>query len=95
MLEPILKAHAARLGAHVRFGSECVSIAPSGNGVAARTRNLETGAETIVNAAYLVAADGVNGHTRETLQIGRSGPGVLQHWMTKHLPVRRAERVAA
>jgi putative polyketide hydroxylase len=32
-------------------------------------------------SAYLVAADGANGDTREKLGIERKGPGVLQHWM--------------
>ena len=80
-LEPILRAHAERLGADVRFNTEFIGFEQDDHEVRGRIRNLQTGEEEVVAASYLVAADGVSGKTRETLGIERHGPGVLQHWM--------------
>ncbi|HEX7081645.1 MAG TPA: FAD-dependent monooxygenase [Gammaproteobacteria bacterium] len=80
-LEPILRAHAERLGADVRFHTELVSFTQDEHAVLARVRDLGTGREDVVEADYLVAADGIGGRTRESLGIERTGPGVLQHWM--------------
>ena len=84
VLEPILRAHAERLGADVRFNTELVSFAQDRE-VRALIRNRQTGEEQEVQAAYLIGADGANGTTREILGISRDGPGVLQHWMNIHL----------
>ena len=46
-----------------------------------RVRNRETGEEQTIVASYAIAADGIGGRVREWLGIGRSGPGVLQHWV--------------
>jgi len=35
----------------------------------------------VITAAYLIAADGIAGRTRDRLGIARRGPGTLQHWM--------------
>jgi putative polyketide hydroxylase len=80
-LEPILRAHAERLGADVRFNTEFIGFEQDDHEVRGRIRNLQTGEEEVVTASYLVAADGVSGKTRETLGIEQHGPGVLQHWM--------------
>jgi putative polyketide hydroxylase len=80
-LEPILRAHAERLGADVRFHTELLDFEQDDREVSARVRNLETGQEEVIKASYLVAADGVAGTVREKLGIGRQGPGILQHWM--------------
>jgi putative polyketide hydroxylase len=80
-LEPILRAHAERLGADVRFGMELVQVEQDGIEVRARLRDLRTGAEQSVTAEYLVAADGAAGTVRKELGIPRHGPGTLQHWM--------------
>ncbi len=80
-LEPILRGAAEVCGADVRFNTELVGFEQDAAGVAGRVRDLATGAESVVRAAYLVAADGIGGRTREALGIGRHGPGVLQHWM--------------
>jgi len=80
VLEPILRAHAERLGADVRFNTELVSFVQDGE-VRALIRNRETGEEQEVQAAYLTGADGANGTTREAVGIAHNGPGVLQHWM--------------
>ncbi len=81
VLEPILRENAERQGAQVRFATELVAMSQSADRVEARIRDRSSGAEETVRAAYLVAADGANGSLREKLGIGRTGPGVLQHWM--------------
>jgi putative polyketide hydroxylase len=80
-LEPILRTHAERLGADVRFDTELIDFEQDVLGVRCVVRDLTSGVEDRVTAAYLVAADGVSGQTRERLGIGRHGPGPLQHWM--------------
>jgi putative polyketide hydroxylase len=80
-LEPILRAHAERAGADVRFNTELIEFSQSAYGVSAHVRDLGTGAAHTVRAGYLIAADGTNSPVRETLGISRHGPGVLQHWM--------------
>ncbi|HET7619905.1 MAG TPA: FAD-dependent monooxygenase [Vicinamibacterales bacterium] len=81
VLEPILRAHAERRGADVRFNTELVSFAQSDDRIDAIVRDRATGRDEHVQADYLVAADGANGSVREMLGIDRDGPGVLQHWM--------------
>jgi 2-polyprenyl-6-methoxyphenol hydroxylase-like FAD-dependent oxidoreductase len=80
-LEPILRAHAERLGADIRFNTELVELTAGARQVTARIRNRSTGHEDTVFAQYLIAADGSTSGVRETLGIPRHGPGVLQHWM--------------
>jgi putative polyketide hydroxylase len=80
-LEPILRAHAERQGADVRFNTELVDFSQDGDGVTARVRNRSTGAEDVLRAQYMVGADGTRSPVRDALGIARHGPGVLQHWM--------------
>ena len=64
----------------MRFGTELVDFEQDDEGVTARLRNLESGAEEKVRATYLIVADGTAGGTRRALGINRHGPGVLQHF---------------
>jgi 2-polyprenyl-6-methoxyphenol hydroxylase-like FAD-dependent oxidoreductase len=80
-LEPILRRHAERLGADVRFHTELLEFDQDRDGVNARVRDGSTGSEYIVRAQYLLAADGSRSPVRERLGLPRHGPGVLQHWM--------------
>jgi 2-polyprenyl-6-methoxyphenol hydroxylase-like FAD-dependent oxidoreductase len=80
-LEPILRAHAERLGADIRFNTELVAFEQDALAVRCLVRHRESGTEESITAAYLVGADGVSGLTRERLGVGRHGPGELQHWM--------------
>jgi 2-polyprenyl-6-methoxyphenol hydroxylase-like FAD-dependent oxidoreductase len=80
-LEPILRAHAERHGADVRFNTELVSFTQSRDEVVARIRDRSTGAVSAVRAEYLIGADGTQSAVREAVGIRRHGPGVLQHWM--------------
>lgn len=81
VLEPILRRKAQRSGADLRFGTECLAVEHDAHGVRARIRDVGTGEESTISADYLIAADGANGWVREMLGIGRTGAGVLQHWM--------------
>jgi putative polyketide hydroxylase len=81
VLEPILRKHAERLGADVRFDTELVDLTQTDREVIGRVRDRKTGEIQTIRAAYVVACDGVSGDTRERVGIGRHGPGVLQHWM--------------
>jgi putative polyketide hydroxylase len=80
-LEPILRSHAERLGADVRFNTELVDFHQDAEAVSAHVRERATGAAHTVRARYLIAADGTGSPVREALAIARHGPGVLQHWM--------------
>ncbi len=80
-LEPILRMHAEKLGADIRFNTELTGIEQAGSRIRARVRDLTTGAEQTITAGYLIAADGATGSTREQLGVSRQGAGVLQHWM--------------
>jgi putative polyketide hydroxylase len=80
-LEPILKRHAERHLADIRFHTELLSFEQDTNGVSARIRNRADDSERTIRAPYLVAADGTRGTIRDALGIQRHGPGVLQHWM--------------
>jgi len=80
-LEPILRAHAERSGADVRFNTELVRFTQAGDEVVARIRDRSTGEEGTVRARYMIGADGAQSPVRQALGIRRHGPGVLQHWM--------------
>jgi 2-polyprenyl-6-methoxyphenol hydroxylase-like FAD-dependent oxidoreductase len=80
-LAPLLRAYAEKHGADIRFNTELESFDRRDDSVTGFLRQFKSGEREVVSAAYLVAADGYGGQTREKLGIGRSGPGVLQHWM--------------
>lgn len=80
-LEPILRAHAERLGADIRFNTEFVAFEQDERGVSARIRDRATGKEEAITADYLIGADGANSTIREALGIPRQGVGALQHFM--------------
>jgi putative polyketide hydroxylase len=80
-LEPILRTHAQRLGADIRFGTELVGFEQSHDAVIAHIRGIKTREPEVITASYAIACDGVTGQTRERIGVGHHGPGVLQHWM--------------
>jgi 2-polyprenyl-6-methoxyphenol hydroxylase-like FAD-dependent oxidoreductase len=80
-LEPILRGHAEKRGADVRFNTELVDVTQDADGLVARVLDRGTGEYGSIRADYLIAADGANSPVREALGIARHGPGVLQHWM--------------
>lgn len=80
-LEPILRDAAQQLGADVRFGVEVVGIEQGRDEVLAAVRRPGQSATESIRASYAITCDGAAGTTRESVGIGRHGPGVLQHWM--------------
>lgn len=80
-LEPILRAHAERHGADVRFNTELVRFTQSTDDVVAQVRDRSTGKDSTIRAQYLIGADGTQSPVREAAGIRRHGPGVLQQWM--------------
>jgi putative polyketide hydroxylase len=76
-LERIVRAHAERGGADVRFGIELVSLENDTSGVRAIVRDLGDGTEYPIHADYLVAADGHRAGIRHRLGVDADGPGVL------------------
>ena len=64
-LEPILRAHAEKRGADVRFNTELVDITQDADGLVARVLDRGTDAYSSIGADYLVAADGTE-RTRGT-----------------------------
>lgn len=73
-LEPLLRGHAERLGADLRFGTELISFTQDDDGVTAVLQGGQT-----VRADYLIAADGSRSGVRAALGIDRHGPGSLSH----------------
>ncbi|MEV0092414.1 FAD-dependent oxidoreductase [Streptomyces sp. NPDC050738] len=81
-MEPIVREAALKAGAALRFSAELTSFerpeGPDGP-VVATVEDRGSGAQRQVRARWMVAADGARSPVRETLGIGRSGLGTLQH----------------
>jgi 2-polyprenyl-6-methoxyphenol hydroxylase-like FAD-dependent oxidoreductase len=80
-LEPILLAAAKRRGCDVRYGTRLVSFAAEDTKVTATLADGATGRTHVVQADYLIGADGAHSHIRETLGIGSQGHGVLPEYI--------------
>jgi putative polyketide hydroxylase len=81
-LEPVLKEHAERLGADIRFSTECVSLAEDADGVTAVICHRDSGETKTVRARYVIAADGAHSRVRERLGIGMRGHGSFSNSVT-------------
>ena len=77
-LERVLSDHVARAGAtEVARGTELVDVDVRRDGVLATLRDIATGEERVVQARYLVVADGAHSRTRKALGIAMHGPAHL------------------
>ncbi|MER7502247.1 FAD-dependent monooxygenase [Nonomuraea pusilla] len=74
-IERVLRVKAEDLGADLRFSTELISLDQDDDGVTAVIRS--NGADTLVRADYVVAADGYRSPLREKLGIPTSGKGDL------------------
>jgi 2-polyprenyl-6-methoxyphenol hydroxylase-like FAD-dependent oxidoreductase len=92
-LEPILREHALRLGAELRYSTELVDFEETGDGVIGTTRSAETGEEKRIHARYLVACDGWRSPVRERLGIGMEGHGLISNSITIYFRADVAEFV--
>jgi putative polyketide hydroxylase len=81
-LEAILRRKADELGADIRFSTELVSLDQDDTGITAVVKDRGTGAEQIVRADYVVAADGWDSPIRQRLGIDLDGPGPFFHVVT-------------
>ena len=92
-VEGVLKARVAVLpSVEIRFETELQSFTDHGDRIAAVLRNVSSGEQTTVNAAYLVGADGARSTVREKLGIKMRGTSPLSH---NHNIIFRAPGLAA
>ena len=76
-MEPILLAEAARLGVHVRFDTQLLSLEQDDEGVTAHVVDCLSGREYSVRARYLVGADGANSRVAKSIELPMVGQGGL------------------
>jgi 2-polyprenyl-6-methoxyphenol hydroxylase-like FAD-dependent oxidoreductase len=81
-LEPLLRERALELGATLRNRTEVAALEQDDDGVTATLRDLDSGEESTVRAAYVVAADGNRSPTRSRLGIEMEGYGLLSRSIT-------------
>ncbi len=97
LLEPVLRERDQDNGADVRFATEVVGFTQDDDGVMAEV--VAHGEPILVRAAYMVAADGVRGRTRQALGVVRSGPGAFGYRVSilveADLEIRMKERQCA
>jgi 2-polyprenyl-6-methoxyphenol hydroxylase-like FAD-dependent oxidoreductase len=80
MFDPILRRFVETFDDVVlRYETEVVELDEDGDGTRVRVRDLHTGAESVIRAAYVVGCDGAGSMTRQHLGIAMSGPEVLTH----------------
>jgi putative polyketide hydroxylase len=79
-LEPLLLAEAKRRGCDVRYNNELISFTQDPEAVSATIRDRATGNTSVVQADYLLAADGAHSHIRSALGLKGEGLGVLDEY---------------
>jgi 2-polyprenyl-6-methoxyphenol hydroxylase-like FAD-dependent oxidoreductase len=81
-LEPLLLAEAKQRGCGVRYNTELISLTQDSRGVSATIKDRRTGTSSVVQASYLVGADGAHSHVRGALGVKAEGLGVLdEHYI--------------
>jgi 2-polyprenyl-6-methoxyphenol hydroxylase-like FAD-dependent oxidoreductase len=81
-LEPLLLAEAKQRGCDVRYNTELISFTQDSRGVSATIKDRQTGASSVVQASYLLGADGAHSHVRDALGVKAEGLGVLdEHYI--------------
>ncbi|MEU2711952.1 FAD-dependent monooxygenase [Streptomyces sp. NPDC007205] len=78
-VEEILRTSAEEAGAELRSGTEMISLVQDDEKVTATLREVSTGRAYVVEADYVVAADGNTSPTRDMLGIAVEGSGVIGH----------------
>ncbi len=81
-LEPIIRRRALELGATVRNRTEAVALEQDESGVTVRLRDLDSAAESVVRARYVIAADWNRSPMRARLGIAMEGYGELSRSIT-------------
>jgi len=81
-LEPLLLGEAKRRGCDVRYNTELTSFNPDSEGVSATITDRATGTLSVLQADYLLAADGAHSQIRKVLGVNGEGLGVLdEHYV--------------
>jgi 2-polyprenyl-6-methoxyphenol hydroxylase-like FAD-dependent oxidoreductase len=81
-LEPLMLAEAKRCGCDVRYDTELVSFTQDRTRVSATISDRATGTASVIEADYLLAADGAHSHVRKALGAKGEGLGVLdEHYI--------------
>ena len=81
-LERVLRERTEEVGAQVRAGCEVVGFSQDADGVTARVRYIDSGAESSLRCSYLVGADGAHSKVREILGIPLDGRGIFSNSIT-------------
>jgi len=93
-LEPLLLAEAKRRGCDVRYNTELTAFTQDTAGVSAAIRDRATGAASVLQADYLLAADGAHSHVRQALGVKGEGLGVLdEHYIFVYFQAAWSELV--
>ena len=81
-LEPLLLAEARQRGCDVRYNTELTSFTQDAEGVSATLLDRVTGTSSVIQADYLLGADGAHSHIRDALGIKAEGLGTLdEHYI--------------
>ena len=81
-LERVLRKRTEEVGAQVRAGCELVGFSQDPDGVTARVRDIDSGAESSLRCSYLVGADGAHSKVRDVLGIPLDGRGIFSNSIT-------------
>lgn len=76
-VESALVGHLADLGVPIRLGTEVIGVENETSGVRVVVHDTDTGAAWVIQARYLVAADGAHSAVRSELGISMVGPDDL------------------
>src|SRR5215472_2638715 len=93
-LEPLLLAEAKRRGCDVRYNTELTAFTQDAAGVSTTIRDRATGTVSVIQADYLLAADGAHSHVRQALGVKGEGLGVLdEHYIFVYFQAAWSELV--
>ncbi|GAC1377173.1 MAG: FAD-dependent oxidoreductase [Ktedonobacteraceae bacterium] len=68
-------------GSHVLFGTELLALTQDEDGVTVTVKERATGLQRVIQADYLLAADGANSLVRRSLDMPMHGLGTLEHFV--------------
>jgi putative polyketide hydroxylase len=81
-LEPLLLAVAKQRDCDVRYHNELISFTQDSQGVSATIMDRATGTSSVMQADYLLGADGAHSHIRDALGVKAEGLGALdEHYI--------------
>jgi putative polyketide hydroxylase len=81
-LEPLLREVARQRGCDVRYNHELLSFTQDAQGVNATVLDRATDASSVIQADYLLGADGAHSHIRDALGVKTAGLGTLdEHYI--------------